>query len=795
VTDRNRGMRLTTRLLLLTFASLLPTLLLAGFIEYDQRAERKLQLADLVLRQAELLNGDIGSIVLGTKAVLSTLSELPLIREPHPACSARFVSFKRNLPSYVLLALIDRDGQLVCSSAPDLAFPSPSSATVSIPGWGAEAIAANGFTVGRYADPPGLDGTMLPFYLPLTAPDGTRLGTLVAGLDLGWLASHLRELTRSASQPLRSSVLAVLDRDGVILARDPQHDDFSGHRAPDALRAALATRSTGVLRLHSIDGIDRLTAHVPVSPASSGLSVTVQFYEPDLLMDIRKATVRDAWLLAAALLATTVILTLAARRFIGRPTAELVGVAERWRQGDLHARANVPESRSEFGQIAATWNEMADALERREAELMQQARTLETRVAERTRALAETNNRLQVEIAERQQTEAALTQAQKLQTVGQLAGGIAHDFNNLLATILGSLELIGRGLTPEQTKMRNVLGRASEAVQRGAQLTGRLLAFSRRKPLAVRATDINRLINDLGTLLATSTLGRRSSIDIRLEPGLWPAMAEPGQVEAAILNLALNGRDAMARGGVLTISTSNETLGVSGPPTDPKPGAYVAITVRDTGEGMTEEVARRAFEPFFTTKGAQGSGLGLSQVAALANEAGGGVRIDTAAGAGTAVTLLLPRARSAPAVAHADPKRQPSTRRWNILLVDDDDAVRQVTADMLLDLGNRVRQAADGADALAILADAGDPPDLLVVDYAMPVMNGLALAAAARAAGFTGPVLLATGYAEEAEPELGEIAPDAVLHKPFTSDALARALARLARRAKGLRTDTLQSAK
>ena len=231
-------------------------------------------------------------------------------------------------------------------------------------------------------------------------------------------------------------------------------------------------------------------------------------------------------------------------------------------------RCRGEDPRSEFGQLAAAYNDMAAALARREDDLREHADALEARVAERTQELLVTNNRLQVEIAERQNTEAALVQSQKLQVVGQLAGGIAHDFNNLLATIQGSLDLLSRTVPPEEERQRTWIERATGAVHRGSQLTGRLLAFSRRQRLAVQASDVNKLMSDLVPLLRTCTHGQRIRIDTWLGGDLWPAMVEPSQVEAAILNLALNARDAMPDGGVLTITTANQ------PVTDAMKGRY-----------------------------------------------------------------------------------------------------------------------------------------------------------------------------------------------------------------------------
>jgi signal transduction histidine kinase/ActR/RegA family two-component response regulator len=419
---------------------------------------------------------------------------------------------------------------------------------------------------------------------------------------------------------------------------------------------------------------------------------------------------------------------------------------------------------------------MAETLEQREAERKNAAALLESRVAARTRELSETNNRLQVEISEREKTEAALAQAQKLQAVGRLAGGIAHDFNNLLATILGNLELMERRVGEHDDRLLALIRRASSAVSRGAQLTARLLAFSRRHRPIVQPTDVNKLITDLLTL-ASSTLGRRITVQSNLAPNLWPALIDANQVEAAILNLALNARDAMPGGGTLTFSTANETVEIARDGL--APGDYVRVDVTDTGTGMSEEVMRRAFEPFFTTKGPGGSGLGLSQVYGVANQTGGGVRIRSAPGAGTTVSMLLPRA-----VADADLIGAPRQRRRiegapRVLLIDDDRPVRQATAEMLRDLGCDVVEAPAGEEGLDILHAEGARIGLMIVDYAMPGLNGLEVAVRVRRMARRVPILIVTGYAElddSSGPGFDAIA--GVLHKPFTINELETAITR-----------------
>ena len=487
----------------------------------------------------------------------------------------------------------------------------------------------------------------------------------------------------------------------------------------------------GVQRLKSIDGKYRVVGFVPSGHTATGLFVSVGFYEPAMMAEINRTALRGAALIGVVAAIAFVLTLFVARRFIGRPTRKLVAAARRWREGDLGTQVHSDDQLSEFGQIAAAFNDMAGTLARREEELREHTDELEARVAERTQELLVTNNRLQVEITERQNTEAALVQAQKLQAVGQLAGGIAHDFNNLLATIQGNLDLLAQTVPLEQERQHHWIDRATGAVHRGSQLSGRLLAFSRRQRLSVETTEVNRLISDLIPLLRTSTHGQRIQIETSLSGDLWPAMIEPSQVEAAILNLALNARDAMPDGGRLTISTTNHTLQEK---EEIAAGHYVAITVTDTGTGMDEHVARRAFEPFFTTKGPSGTGLGLSQVQRMVREVKGAVRLSSSPSEGTSVTLLLPKATAIPKPAGSSSGSRRMCTNSKVLVVDDDPDVLQVSAEMLRQLGYCVATAAGGFEALEALALH---PAVVLLDYAMPAMTGLQVAAAMRERGFT----------------------------------------------------------
>jgi signal transduction histidine kinase len=403
---------------------------------------------------------------------------------------------------------------------------------------------------------------------------------------------------------------------------------------------------------------------------------------------------------------------------------------------------------------------------------------LEFHVHERTAELAAANRQLLAQIEERERVESTLRQMQRLEAVGQLTSGVAHDFNNLLTVVLGNIGFLERGLSfaGVDSRLAQRLGYMRAAAERGAKLTDQLLSFSRRQRLEPKLLDLNETVASMHDLLQ-STMGGSIRIETKLHRGLWPAMVDPTQLELAMLNLAINARDAMQVGGRLAVHTENVTLGPALYPEDPPAGDYVAICVADTGTGMTEEVRAKVFEPFFTTKEiGKGSGLGLSQVLGFAKQSGGGVRIESRVGEGTSIHIYLPRTKakaeerspSAPAIAaHKD---APDAR---ILLVDDDHAVREVTSTTLRDLGYSVVEAGSGGAALDILAR--EPTiDLLIIDFAMPGMSGAEVARQARAKRPTLPILFITGFADRAA--LAGVSETHIVGKPFVNDELATKL-------------------
>ena len=378
------------------------------------------------------------------------------------------------------------------------------------------------------------------------------------------------------------------------------------------------------------------------------------------------------------------------------------------------------------------------------------------------------------DVTEARQLEARLRQADKMQALGTMAGGVAHDFNNLLTAILGSLQLAERRVGEEEAGLRRLLRNATMAAERGSSLTRRLLAFSRRNDLTLRAVSVNRLILGMGDLLAR-TLGGTVVVKREMAASPGTAMVDPGQLELALLNLCINARDAMPGGGTIILSTADVELGPEEVP-ELAAGTYVRVAVADTGTGMTPEVLARVFEPFFTTKEVgKGTGLGLPMVYGLVRQSGGGMTIDSTPGQGTRVTLYLPAGEAEAArEGHEAQEALPPQTPVRVLVVDDDPTVREVTAGFLSELGHETVEAEDGQAALRVL-ERDSSVRLMVADFAMPRMTGAELCERARVLRPDLPILLVTGYAELAA--LAANIP--VLHKPYRQTELAEQVAAL----------------
>ena len=523
--------------------------------------------------------------------------------------------------------------------------------------------------------------------------DGRFAGTVVAALNLAYFTEFHRSV-----EPSENGVIILHRADGVVLASYPS------------------------------DGADIGTSYAELPPFKTVLAAEVA---GSVMMDGPRDGGRRLVAVRALKLFPLAVSV----------SASIDSVLAPWRQ---QAGAILLAGLAAAGTIGALLLMLAGESRRVELLLVESAAARD--------AAEQANLRLTEQMEERERTELALRQAQRLEAVGQLTGGVAHDFNNLLTVLLGNIDLM-QALAPGEATADPAqharLERMRIATERGAKLTDQLLAFARRQPLLPRVASLNSVVGGM-TDLVQSAAGGNVRLVKQLQQDLWPALVDIAQIELVILNLAINARDAMPKGGTLTIETANITLIPLEATEDLPAGDYVVVRVGDTGVGMTPEVIAKAFEPFFTTKGlGVSSGLGLSQVYGLARQSGGGVRIDSAAGRGTSVSVFLPRAGEGAECSEAGARLMAPmiTRGAQVLIVDDDEAVRLTTASILESLGYVIATVESGVAALERIA-AGAEVDLLLTDVAMPGMNGAELADRVRERWPSLPIVFFSGYAD-----------------------------------------------
>ena len=769
---------LVTRLLVLVLVAKLPAFAVLLGLQHELSLQRLDQAHDMARQQVALLDQSLDDAMIGVQGMLTAASRMEPIAALTPGCNASLDQVRQAVPLYRLLAVLRPDGTLGCSSADATLPPLLKEQLTTL------ANRSPGFTVGRYARLDSGDPVLLVAFV-WTAVADKHAGALVAGISLSWLSHRIQ-------QPLHRPDAGVLiaDGGGTVLAYLPPAAAGIGASLPPAYGRQFAATAPGTTLVKGASrppaagntelaaDEDRVIGFLPPVREPYGLFLAAAFNVNDLNPGLRQAGVSGYWLLAAGAALSVVLALVGAHRYVRTPSVALLRAANAWTAGALDVRAALPRAcPAEFNELGTAFNRMAETLQHQRGELQRMNDALELRVAERTGALLTSNNRLQVEIAEREQSEANLRQVQKLQAVGQLAAGIAHNFNNLLGAMLGSIELLQKRLAGSDPGQLRLLEIAKAAVSRGSWLTSQLLAFSRKQPMVAAPVDMGQAISGVEALLR-STLGLATRITVQSQPDLWAAMIDANQFDVAVLNLAVNAREAMPDGGSLVISAGNATVGTDDAWPAVPPGDYVRVDVADTGHGMTPEIAARAFEPFFTTKGSgENAGLGLSQVHGMVTQLGGAVTIDSRLGVGTRVSIMLPRSAVVPKVYGGD---QPEALRPAlghdsiVLLVDDDDEVREVTAGILADAGYMVTTAADGSSALAVLELEARKVGLVIADYAMPGMTGLELLTAIRRRSPDMPMLLATGYADHQSLCGDGLESDQIVRKPFRSTELLR---------------------
>jgi signal transduction histidine kinase len=733
-------MGVAARLFALVLIAMLPAVAIQTDGEFDLRRSQEANVRKSALQLAIFASGELGTIADNARALLMAFSKMPaVIRRDEEACSRYADSLKNALPRYAAIGAARRDGAVFCASV------EYGGLNASDRPWFKRALESGSFTVGEYTIGRTVKRPVLQFAMPFVDEAGAPAGVVYALLDLAWLAAHFSE-TRLES----GEALGIADRFGTILVRLPDNAQFTGSTFATEYSGLLAGTAPKTVDIVGIDGVPRIVGYVPPAVSSSGLYVGVGIAKAEAFASVDREQQRDFLMIGGGLALGLAAACLGGWHFFTRPIGRLSSSAARWAAGDYQARVALGPGRSDFARLGRAFDDMAGALRRREAErdrseaaLREAAARLEEEAVAREEASAKLRllndtleERVAAETAARLEAEDAFRQAQKMEALGQLTGGVAHDFNNLLQVVVGNLEVLKLGAkagndVPAAT-VRAHADAALKGARRGASVTGHLLAFARQQPLSPKPVDVNRLVAGMSDL-ASRGIGEAIEAEIVLAAGLWRAFVDPNQLEIALLNLAINARDAMPDGGKLTVETANAPLDGAPAPSNGSvaAGQYVLISVSDTGIGMTDDIVAKAFEPFFTTKPTgKGTGLGLSQVYGFVKQSGGHAEICSDPGRGTTVKLYLPRAAGEDRLAVAPPATAAPEAYGNqlVLVVEDDADVRANVVDMLRRLGLRTLDAADGPTALELL-DRRTDIDLLFADVGLSGrLNGRELA-------------------------------------------------------------------
>ena len=747
------------RLIVLATAAILPMLLLFTAIAYlDYRAER-VRSGERQLSVTHSMAATVERELRAATASLQALALSPRLQQDDVAGFRRLAErFIVSEPKGSALVLLDSGGQQLLNTA----IPPGERLARRDP-------AVNAALTWRVFD------TAQPAISDLFPPEsGNELivtadvpvmkdGHVVYDLSLVLPASRFSDILSDQTLPA-GRILAVFDRLGQTVARLPSPQSMVGTQASATLLPALLTRDEGVLPSLTREGTPVLTAFAHTKP--SGWTVAFAVPDSELRAPLQKSLRLALGLGLVGMLASAAVAFVMGQRIL-QPIRSLTRFAADPEHADM-GRLGLRE----LDAVAAALRQGEQDRQAAMGELQTLNEQLEGRVRQ--------------EIASRLIVQAQLAQSQRMEALGQLAGGIAHDFNNVLQAVTGGLSLIQRRAA-DQDAVRRLSAMAAEAAARGASITGRLLTFARRGELEAAPVPPEALLEGLRVMLA-HTLGPGIIVRVQVPYGVPNLLADKPQLETALINIAVNARDAMPDGGTLTL-TADAAPSETPPPPTLAAGAYVHLTLTDTGTGMAPEILARASEPFFTTKDpGQGTGLGLAMARGFAEQSGGAFAITSSPGVGTTVHLWFPQAveptvvsapQAAPAILPGE-----ASRAMHVLMVDDDAMVREVLAGEMEAHGFEVTTAADGPSALALI-DAGQVTDLLITDYAMAGMTGLALITETRRRRPGLPALLLTGFAESRAEEALASAQDrltVLLRKPIAGEDLARHAARLRRR-------------
>jgi signal transduction histidine kinase/CheY-like chemotaxis protein len=735
-------MSIRARLLLIALLAILVPALLELLRFVDEREAIVSRDTQRLLQFAQGWADDLHQRVQGTAQLHFGLARAAdLGTDDRQACSQFLSDVREAHPQYTGLLTIRPDGRLFCDS-----LRTGRELDLNDRDYFRRATAARGEAVLEPAFGRLTGRAVMQVAYPVRKASGELAFVLLASLDL-------TRITTLTAPTVPGTRLLVVDGKGLVLATAP--DGVAGFKPGESMAGTplwhFASQPAGgshtELAMPDAGPVRWVRAD---TTAISGTRIHVLAGAPRQAIvsaaNVRHA--RDLSQLAVVALGLFLALWLVAELSIRRPIARMVAMAQRMAAGDLAARIEPPLPRGELGALMSVLNQAAQSLQAQRDDI------------------AGLNTRL--------------LQSQRMEAIGQLTGGVAHDFNNLLTVVLGNADLLVE-MSADDPARRQLAEMIGTAAQRGASLTQQLLAFARKQPLAPSALDVNAQVAGLDPLLRR-TLGEHIEIELVRAAGLWPAMVDAAQLENALLNLCLNARDAMPGGGKLTLETANTALDRRYAELHPDvaAGQYVMLAVSDTGSGIAPAHLPRVFEPFFTTKDkGRGTGLGLAMVYGFAKQSGGHVSIYSELGHGTTVKLYLPRAPAAGPLADLPPAGEATVRGGTetVLVVEDDEPVRQLACLELRALGYRVLDAACGADALRII-EGGEAIDLLFTDVVMPGgLSGRQLADAAQVLRPGLPVVYTSGYTENAIVHHGRLdAGVMLLAKPYRRADLARAI-------------------
>jgi PAS domain S-box-containing protein len=867
----------------LVLTGIVPIVALMVVSNLDQRRQALETVGAEATRLAGLAALREADLVDGGREVLAAVAQLRSVQSrDSSACDAQLQALLPLYTRFANIGVVAPNGDLFCSG---IAPSSPQN--YSDRAWFRRAVSSRRFAVGDYQVGRITGLPSLVMGLPMFDQAGALRGVAWAALDLSWLNRFAARVKLPGRQ-----ALVLIDRQGTVLSRYPDPERWEGKKFPGATKA-IAKAGGPPFEANGVDGVRRLYAFsalggVDDPHALVGVGITTA----DAYTAANRALHRSLGLLAGITLLGLLIARIVANRLIVQPTATLVDASRRLAVGDLGSRIGPPYGSGELGQLSRAFDDMASALEARDAALLcaieerEQSEARFKASQEQLQAILDNapasismkddqgryvlvnrhferiwkvsradivgrtpeevlgpeagrvvmardkrviDGRVPVEVeeeyvlddgphtylsfvfplsdasgvpyalcgiatditeriqaqADREALEAQLQQAQRLESLGQLAGGVAHDFNNLLAVILNYADFVLDALPDEAPEdwpevvegIRADMGAIRQAGEAAAALTRQLLIFGRRDTVQARVLDLREVVTRVEPLLRR-TLGEHLSLRFFLPTDLRPIRADAGRLEQVLVNLAVNARDAMEAGGTLTISAANvdidrdEAVRLSLPS-----GAYVRLEVADTGVGMPPDVADRAFEPFFTTKQkGHGTGLGLATVFGIVTEAGGAVSIHSVPGRGTTVRTHFPAvAAEPPEEDDFDDEEIPAARSATVLVVEDEDPVREVARRILTAEGYQVLCAADPLDALRLCQDDACTIDLVLTDVVMPGFSGPELMEKVRRFRPDIRALYMSGYPEDLLVHRHRFDEDVeVIGKPFTADSLLR---------------------